>query len=59
MTKEVRGVCRDRQDDHFLSVALSIGAEVIVSGDDDLIRLGEFKSIKIIRAFDFIKRFYP
>ena len=32
--KEVKGICRDPEDDKFLSCALASGADFVVTGDD-------------------------
>ena len=53
--KDVKGVCRDPEDDKFISCALSASADYIVSGDKDLSDLKQYKSIRIIKAFDFLK----
>jgi len=46
--------CRDRDDDKFLDVALNGKAELIVSGDQDLIALNPFHGIKIVRPSEFL-----
>jgi len=45
---EISGVCRDRADDKFLSCAVAAKADYIVSGDKDLLILGNFRNIPII-----------
>ncbi len=55
--KDFKGVCRDPEDDKFISCALSASADYIVSGDKDLSDLKQYKSLKIIKAADFLKRF--
>lgn len=57
ITADVSGICRDPDDDKFLSCAVSSGAEIIVSGDEDLCDLKKYKSIKIMNASDFLKLF--
>jgi predicted nucleic acid-binding protein len=46
-------VCRDPDDDHILALAATAGAEVIVSGDDDLLSLKRHHGVDIVspRAF--------
>jgi predicted nucleic acid-binding protein len=51
----VKGVCRDPEDDKFISCAISVSADYIVSGDKDLFDLKQYKSTKIIKASDFLK----
>lgn len=55
---KITGICRDPDDDKFLSCALSASADfIIVSGDEDLCSLKKYKSIKIIKASDLLKIF--
>jgi len=46
-TGRVSGVCRDPDDDMVLSAAVEGRAEVIVTGDDDLLVLREYEGIRI------------
>jgi putative PIN family toxin of toxin-antitoxin system len=46
-TGRAKGVCRDADDDVVLSAALEGRADVIVTGDDDLLTLGEHAGITI------------
>jgi len=55
VVKGVKGICRDPEDDKFISCAISGSADYIVSGDKDLFDLKQYKSIKIIKASDFLK----
>lgn len=57
ITDKVKGVCRDPDDDKFLSCAVSASADFIVSGDKDLCNLSKYKSVRIINASDFLKMF--
>jgi putative PIN family toxin of toxin-antitoxin system len=41
-------VCRDPDDDHLLALALAANAELIVSGDNDLLSLASFEGIPIV-----------
>jgi uncharacterized protein len=41
-------VCRDPDDDQVLALAIATKAEMIVSGDADLLSLGSFEGIPIV-----------
>lgn len=41
-------VCRDPDDDAVLALALAAQADLIVSGDDDLLALGTYQGIPIV-----------
>lgn len=45
--------CRDKDDTKFLECALSGKADFIVSGDNDLLTLKEFKGIRILNPSEF------
>jgi len=46
-------VCRDADDDMVLATAVAGSAKWIVTGDQDLLVLREFRGIRIIRPADF------
>lgn len=48
--------CRDPKDDKFLDVALSGEAQVILTGDQDLLELHPFHGIEILSPADFLRR---
>ncbi len=48
---------RSKRDLHILAAAELCAADYIVSGDKDLLALGWYKSIPIIRANDFVSAF--
>ena len=48
-------VCRDPKDDKFLEVAVAGEADVIVSGDQDLLVLNPFSGIPIIPPSHFLQ----
>jgi len=52
-------VCRDPDDDAVLSTAHGGDAELIVSGDDDLLSLGSFRGIPIVTPRGFLERVLP
>jgi putative PIN family toxin of toxin-antitoxin system len=47
-TGKVVGVCRDRADDAVLAAAVEGRVSVIVTGDDDLLALGEYAGMIIV-----------
>jgi putative PIN family toxin of toxin-antitoxin system len=57
VVKDVKGISGDPEDDKFISCAISGSADYIVSGDKDLFDLKQYKSIKIIKASDFLKMY--
>jgi putative PIN family toxin of toxin-antitoxin system len=48
------GACRDPRDAKFLELAVSGGAECIVSGDQDLLVLHPFSGVSIVTPRDFV-----
>lgn len=48
-------VCRDADDDEVLAVALAAKAEIILTGDKDLLVLKEFQGIKILSPRQFVE----
>ena len=49
-------ICRDPKDDKFLEVAVDGGADVIVTGNNDLLVLDPYEGIPIISPADFLRR---
>lgn len=49
-----RAVCRDPKDDKFLDVAVEGRANVIVTGDEDLLVLHPYEGIPIVGAAGFL-----
>ena len=47
-------VCRDPKDNRFLEAALAGRADVIVSGDQDLLVLQPFEGIPIVKPAEFL-----
>ena len=50
-------VCRDEKDNKFLELAISGNANVIVTGDLDLLVLNPFQAVEIVTPDIFIDRF--
>ena len=47
--------CRDVRDNQILEVAVNGQAQVIVTGDEDLLVLNPFRSISIMKPADYLK----
>ncbi len=54
MKEKVSGVCRDPDDDIFLTAACNAQASLIVTGDKDLLELKNFKSVRIVTAREYL-----
>jgi len=52
-------VCRDPDDDHVLATAFAVEADVIVTGDKDLLAVGQYRTIRIITARAFLAELAP
>lgn len=50
-------ICRDAKDNKFLELAVSGKADLIITGDQDLLVLNPFKNIEIITVNEFFIRF--
>ena len=46
-------VCRDPKDDMFIEAALAGSAECVVTGDDDLLTLNQFETVRFITPRQF------
>jgi len=47
--------CRDPEDDKFLEVALNGRADLIITGDADLLAMHPWREIKIVSPAEFLK----
>lgn len=56
---EIGPACRDPNDDHVIATALAVNASIIVTGDKDLLALGQFRSVRILTARDFLAELAP
>ena len=48
--------CRDPKDDKFLEVALNGRADVIITGDADLLRMHPWKDVAVLSPAIYLKR---
>jgi uncharacterized protein len=53
---EIPQVVRDPDDDHVLACALTAKADLIVSGDKDLLDINTFQNISILTPAEALRR---
>ncbi len=47
--------CRDPRDNHVLEAAVNGGADLIITGDEDLLALNPFHDVRILTPTDYLK----
>jgi len=52
----VVNVCRDAKDDHLLALSKATDADVLITGDEDLLVLEKFEKTEIISPATFMRR---
>lgn len=55
-TQTLNVIKEDPDDNRILECAVAAGSDVIITYDKDLLRLGEYEGIKILKAEDFLRR---
>jgi putative PIN family toxin of toxin-antitoxin system len=45
--------CRDPKDSKFLTLAVAVGADILVSSDSDLLDLSPFQSVRVMKPAEF------
>ena len=50
-------ICRDPDDDKFINCAIDAKAIYIVSGDKDLLTIGQYEDIEIVTAKEFYDKY--
>lgn len=55
---EKPSICRDKDDNNILHLADYINADIIITGDKDLLDLKDFKKIDIITPRQFMENYY-
>jgi uncharacterized protein len=58
-SRTVTGVSRDPDDDAILAAALEGCADYIVTGDQDLLAIGDYQGIRIVTPRAFLQRLAP
>lgn len=53
----ILGICRDPKDDMVIECAVAAGADLILTGDKDLLALKRYKSIRILTPRQFLAEF--
>jgi uncharacterized protein len=54
---KIAKICRDPNDDMFLSLALSAHADCVITEDKDMLVLNPFENIPVLSTPDFLKIF--
>ncbi|MBW2252518.1 MAG: putative toxin-antitoxin system toxin component, PIN family [Deltaproteobacteria bacterium] len=54
ITKKIKAIADDPDDDKFIECAVACNAGFIVSGDKHLLDLKEYEEIRIMKAVDFL-----
>jgi len=50
----IKGICRDKDDDDKLECGINCNADYIITGDEDLLVLGNYKTMKIITPGEYL-----
>jgi putative PIN family toxin of toxin-antitoxin system len=53
----LNGMCRDRKDDQILECAVVAGAQILVTGDKDLLEIRAYQDFVILKPRDYLHRF--
>ena len=56
VTGAVQGVCRDPKDDMVFECAVHADAQIIVSGDNDLLSVKTYRGIQVLTARQYLDR---
>ena len=51
----LQGACRDAKDDMVVECAVNAGADIIVSGDKDLLILGNYRGVRVVTAHEYVR----
>jgi len=56
ITGNVKGICRDRDDDDKIECGILSGADFLITGDEDLLVLKNYKQLKILTVKEFLDK---
>ena len=59
LSGKIPRICRDTKDDMVLECAVRAGAEVLISGDKDLLCLDGYENIRILTPRDYLEAVTP
>ena len=51
----IKGICRDKDDDDKIECGILSGADYIITGDDDLLTLKKYQHIKIVTIREYLQ----
>ena len=51
----IKGICRDGDDDNKIECGVACKADFIITGDEDLLVLEEYQSIRIVTPKDYLQ----
>ena len=51
---KIKGICRDKEDDDKIECGITSGADFLITGDDDLLILGNYQNLKILSINDYL-----
>ena len=54
---EIKGICRDKDDDAVIECGLLSSADYLITGDNDLLVLEKYQGIKILSANEYLRIF--
>ena len=52
-------ISRDADDDKFIALAIDSGAKIVISGDEDLKRIGSYEGVQVLSPSEFLTKFVP
>ena len=55
ITGEIKGICRDKTDDDKIECGIIGNVDYIITGDDDLLILGNYKDIEIVTVKKYLE----